>query len=287
MKAPSRRPRAPAPGARRIENAARRLFGNQGYAGTSMAEIAAAAGVSKATVFHHYRSKRALYEALVGDALAGFREQLIPLLDAERDLQDSLGNFAAAHVERVRAPVPAVEVADHGDALRVGCPDGEAHAGHARERHRHRAQHPPRLEQPALVEEMQIEVADGRREAVGIDDLRLAALRLDDEPVGCGRRGSETRGVEVARPVARERQVTIVGPEPHSRRCRPEGAVDESRAIAVQSEEGARVVHARRGQAVARTASGRRGICRFHDRIIVSVFGPRVPERRAEARRTS
>jgi len=101
MKAPSRRPRAPAPGARRIENAARRLFANQGYAGTSMAEIAAAAGVSKATVFHHYRSKRALYEALVGDALAGFREQLIPLLDAERDLQDSLGNFAAAHVERL------------------------------------------------------------------------------------------------------------------------------------------------------------------------------------------
>jgi len=101
MKPIPRRPRAPAPGARRIENAARRLFAAQGYAGTSMAEVAAAAGVSKATVFHHYRSKRALYEALVGDALAGFREQLIPLLDAERDLQDSLGNFAAAHVERL------------------------------------------------------------------------------------------------------------------------------------------------------------------------------------------
>jgi TetR/AcrR family transcriptional regulator len=101
MKPVPRRPRAPAPGARRIENAARRLFAAQGYAGTSMAEVAAAAGVSKATVFHHYRSKRALYEALVGDALAGFREQLIPLLDAERDLQDSLGNFAAAHVERL------------------------------------------------------------------------------------------------------------------------------------------------------------------------------------------
>ena len=97
----ARRPRAPAPGARRIESAARRLFANRGYAGTSMAEIAVAAGVSKATVFHHYCSKRALYEALVGDAFAGFREQLIPLLDAEHDLQGSLREFIKAHAERM------------------------------------------------------------------------------------------------------------------------------------------------------------------------------------------
>ena len=101
MPRPARRPRTPAPGARRIESAARRLFANRGYAGTSMAEIAAAAGVSKATVFHHYRSKRELYEALVGEALTGFREQLVPLLDAEGDLRGSLREFAAAHVERL------------------------------------------------------------------------------------------------------------------------------------------------------------------------------------------
>ena len=95
------RPRTPAPGARRIESAARRLFASRGYAGTSMAEIATAAGVSKATVFHHYRSKRALYEALLGDAFAGFREQLIPLLDTERNLQDSLREFTAAHLDRL------------------------------------------------------------------------------------------------------------------------------------------------------------------------------------------
>lgn len=95
------RTRPPAPGARRIEGAARRLFANRGFAGTSMADIAAAAGVSKATVFHHYRNKRQLYESLVGDAFAGFREQLIPLLDAEGDVQGSLRDFAAAHVERL------------------------------------------------------------------------------------------------------------------------------------------------------------------------------------------
>jgi len=101
MAAATRRPRPPAPGARRIESAARRLFANRGFAGTSMADIATAAGVSKATVFHHYRNKRQLYEALVGDAFAGFREQLIPLLDAEGDVQGSLRDFAAAHLERL------------------------------------------------------------------------------------------------------------------------------------------------------------------------------------------
>jgi len=101
MPNPPRRRRGPAPGARRIESAARRLFANRGYADTSMADVAAAAGVSKATVFHHYRSKRALYEALLGDAVAGFREQLVPLLDVEGDLQGSLREFAHAHVERL------------------------------------------------------------------------------------------------------------------------------------------------------------------------------------------
>ena len=101
MAAPTRRSGPSAPGARRIETAARRLFANRGFAGTSMADIAAAAGVSKATVFHHYRSKRQLYAALVGDAFAGFREQLLPLLDAGGDLQGSLREFAAAHVDRL------------------------------------------------------------------------------------------------------------------------------------------------------------------------------------------
>jgi TetR/AcrR family transcriptional regulator len=77
------------------------LFANRGFAATSMADIASAAGVSKATVFHHYGSKRQLYASLVGDAFAGFREQLLPLLDAEGDVQGSLRDFAAAHVERL------------------------------------------------------------------------------------------------------------------------------------------------------------------------------------------
>jgi len=101
MAGPTRRRRTQAPGARRIESAARRLFAAHGFASTSMADIAAAAGVSKATVFHHYRSKQALYEALVSEAMTGFREQLVPLLDPVHDLRGSLQEFAAAHVARL------------------------------------------------------------------------------------------------------------------------------------------------------------------------------------------
>ena len=92
-----------APGARRIETAARRLFARQGYAATSMASIAAAAGVSKATVFHHFGSKQLLYETLVEEAASGFREQLLPLLDGSGDLQQRLQAFAAGHYERLKS----------------------------------------------------------------------------------------------------------------------------------------------------------------------------------------
>jgi TetR/AcrR family transcriptional regulator len=66
-----------------------------------MADIAASAGVSKATVFHHFRSKRALYDSLIGDAVAGFREQLVPLLEAADAPEAGLRSFAEAHVQRL------------------------------------------------------------------------------------------------------------------------------------------------------------------------------------------
>jgi AcrR family transcriptional regulator len=91
-----------APGAKRISSAAGRLFAQHGYAGTSMADVAEAAGVSKATVFHHFRSKRALYDSLIGDAVAGFREQLVPLLEASDAPEAGLRAFAEAHVQRLK-----------------------------------------------------------------------------------------------------------------------------------------------------------------------------------------
>jgi len=58
-----------------IVEAAGRLFGERGYDGARLDEIAAAAGVTKPIVYRHFDSKRDLYLALLDrhrDDLAGF-----------------------------------------------------------------------------------------------------------------------------------------------------------------------------------------------------------------------
>ena len=74
-----------------IVEAAGRLFGERGYDGTRLADVAAAAGVTKPILYRHFDSKQALYLALL-----------------ERH-RDDLGSFAGAApeggspVERMRA----------------------------------------------------------------------------------------------------------------------------------------------------------------------------------------
>jgi AcrR family transcriptional regulator len=58
---------------RAIVDAARQLFGQAGYAATSIDQIAAAARVTKGAVYHHFPSKpavfRAVYAEVEGDAI--------------------------------------------------------------------------------------------------------------------------------------------------------------------------------------------------------------------------
>jgi AcrR family transcriptional regulator len=63
-----------------IVEAAGRLFGERGYDGVTLDEVAAAAGVTKPILYRHFDDKRALYLALLErhrDDLAGFAA-LIP-----------------------------------------------------------------------------------------------------------------------------------------------------------------------------------------------------------------
>jgi len=53
-----------------VVDAARTLFLRQGYAGTTMEEIATAAGLSKRTVYNNYPDKRALFTQIVTDVIA-------------------------------------------------------------------------------------------------------------------------------------------------------------------------------------------------------------------------
>lgn len=47
-----------------ILTVARRLFGTQGFAATTMDEISSGAGVAKGAVYHHFKTKEAVFEAV-------------------------------------------------------------------------------------------------------------------------------------------------------------------------------------------------------------------------------
>jgi AcrR family transcriptional regulator len=73
-------------GREKILDAARAMFGDRGFDGTSIAEIGAGAGISKSVLYHYFGSKAGLYQALL-----------------EHDAQ--------ALVERVAAAVPPRDMA--------------------------------------------------------------------------------------------------------------------------------------------------------------------------------
>ncbi len=94
-----------------ILNAALRTFAANGYDGTAMDEIAAAAGISKAVVYDHVSSKRELYTQLL-DAIRD---------DLERAVGQALAPVGLEGEARVRAAVTAVfrYVQEHQEACRL------------------------------------------------------------------------------------------------------------------------------------------------------------------------
>ena len=91
----------------------------------------------------------------------------------------------AQRAHRMASPVPAVEIADHADALRVGRPDGEAGARHAVDRAQLRAElvvNPPLV---ALAEQVQVRLAQRRQERIRVARASdVFALIRDDQIVG-------------------------------------------------------------------------------------------------------
>jgi len=88
-----------------IISAAIEAFQAEGYDNTSMDRIAELAGASKRTVYNHFPTKEALFEAVfdrfLGEVMALKR---IPY-DAELSLAEQLGDFAAAKLRVLDDPV--------------------------------------------------------------------------------------------------------------------------------------------------------------------------------------
>ncbi|MEM9696615.1 MAG: TetR/AcrR family transcriptional regulator [Myxococcota bacterium] len=60
-----------------------RLFGEHGVAAVGMRQVARAAGVSLGGLQHHFRTKRDLEQAVLGDVMNGYRREQGPALEAE------------------------------------------------------------------------------------------------------------------------------------------------------------------------------------------------------------
>jgi AcrR family transcriptional regulator len=89
---------------RAIVEAAAAAFLRNGYRGTSMDEIAAAAGVSKQTVYKHFADKERLFSEMV---TATVNEASDPVYDEVMDLQDS-GDLEADLRDLARRQLGAV-----------------------------------------------------------------------------------------------------------------------------------------------------------------------------------
>jgi AcrR family transcriptional regulator len=68
-----------------IVNAATRIFGERGFAATTMDDIAAAARVAKGAVYHHFSTKEALFEAVFEQVSLELIGDLDRISRAEKD----------------------------------------------------------------------------------------------------------------------------------------------------------------------------------------------------------
>ena len=88
-------------GASRILAAAGTLFAEQGYDAVSMSLIAQRAGISKANIYHHFKTKFDLYMAVVLRACKDSGELVQVLLELNQPLAPALGQFARDHLQRL------------------------------------------------------------------------------------------------------------------------------------------------------------------------------------------
>jgi AcrR family transcriptional regulator len=92
---------------RAIVDAARTLFLRNGYAGTSMDDIAALAEVSKQTVYKHFADKQQLFTDLIGADIAhveGSTHALVEAMPDSQNVEQDLRVFARRHLTDVMQP---------------------------------------------------------------------------------------------------------------------------------------------------------------------------------------
>src|SRR6202020_2755460 len=84
---------------RAVLDAARSLFGRQGYAQTSVDEIADAARVTKGAVYHHFANKEALFRAVYAEVEADAQARALRAADPENPPVDQIVAMMNAYLD--------------------------------------------------------------------------------------------------------------------------------------------------------------------------------------------
>jgi AcrR family transcriptional regulator len=108
---PARRPRAGRPPAvaeprERILDAAAKLFSRCGYESSSIADLAAAVGVSKAAIYHYYATKQDIYDAIILNVLAGLTDEVSQAVAQATTAHARLRQFMVTHARYFEAHHP-------------------------------------------------------------------------------------------------------------------------------------------------------------------------------------
>lgn len=106
----------------RILDAAETLFAENCFAGTRMDDIAARAGVNKATLYYHIGSKEKIYEIVLYRHIKTFADVLEKRLEGRNDPVEALLEIVRHHAEAAIADNRASRTVAHelaGDSLRM------------------------------------------------------------------------------------------------------------------------------------------------------------------------
>ena len=108
----------------RLLQAARMLFGEHGFDGTSLQAVANRVGIAKPSLLYHFRSKTVLREAVLEDLLAHWNRELPQLLASARTGEDRFASLFGALVaffeeDPSRARLVARAMLDQPDVVRA------------------------------------------------------------------------------------------------------------------------------------------------------------------------
>jgi TetR/AcrR family transcriptional regulator len=100
-------------------------FAAKGFAGASVDRIAAAAGVNKAMIYYHFKSKAALYREILNDMFAAVAARLDSMAAKHRTPEGKIRSFVEAIAREAEArphfpPIWFREIAEGGAHLEAG-----------------------------------------------------------------------------------------------------------------------------------------------------------------------